>query len=110
MERRLEKRFSSGLEIQITEIDGAASATGTLLNVSESGICALLPDRLAVGALLKLDLADTVLYGQVAYSTEENGGFRTGVSVERVLVQASDLSSILAVLLDDAPVDRPIRS
>lgn len=106
MERRLDKRFPSGLEIRTTEIDGAGTATGTLLNVSESGICALLPTRLAEGVLLKLDLADTVLYGQVAYSTEENGAFRTGISVERVLVQASDLSSILTVLLDDAPVGR----
>src|ERR1051325_6533245 len=99
MERRFEARFPSDLPVVVTGLDTETdSVTGTLLDISESGICVLLREPKSPGSLVKLDFADTVLYGQIAYSNEENGTFRTGVSVERVLVQSSDLSNILESL------------
>jgi hypothetical protein len=111
MERRFDTRFPSDLQIRLTDVDNESeSATGTLLDISISGICVLLPVLKPAGVLVKLEFAETVLYGQIAYSHEENGSFRTGVAVERVLVRASDLSHILESLLEDAePRVVPIR-
>jgi len=103
MERRFDPRFPVDLEIGITDLNNSAEPViGTLINISESGICVFLPEYKAAGAMVKLDFADTVLYGQVAYAYEEEDRFRTGIAVERVLVRASDLTSILESLLGQA--------
>ena len=109
MDRRFDQRFPSDSQVVVTDIDSQSeSCTGTLLDMSVSGICVQLPVSKPSGTLVKLEFADTVLYGQVAYSQEENGsqekpgGFRTGVSVERVLFNASDLSNILESLIGEA--------
>lgn len=102
MDRRFDTRFPSDLQVRVTDLDNdAESATGTLLDISVSGICVLLPVQMAPGLLVQLDFAETVLYGQITYANEENGGFRTGFAVERVLVRSSDLTNILDSILDE---------
>jgi len=109
MDRRDETRFPSDLQIRVMGLDDGPEAEGTVVDMSTAGICAILPDALEIGSLVKLELADTVLYGQIAYANEEDGSFRTGISVERVLVQASDLSHIMKALLDDTQeMPRPL--
>lgn len=103
MDRRFDERFPTDLQVRVTQLDNEGESTcGTLLDMSLSGICVLLPVYLSAASLVKLDFADTVLYGHIAYANPENGAFRTGISVERVLVQASDLSNILDSLLEDS--------
>jgi len=102
MERRFDTRFPSDLQVRVTDLDhDAESSTGTLLDISVAGICVLLPVLKPAGSLVQLDFAETVLYGQIAYANEENGTFRTGITVERVLVRASDLSNILESVLEE---------
>jgi hypothetical protein len=109
MERRLESRHPSDLLLHVTALEeGAEPVSGALVNLSDSGVCALLSMRLPDACLVKLELADTVLYGQVVYCCEENGTFRTGISVERVLFQATDLAAILGALI--APHDEQARA
>ena len=108
MERRFDTRFPSDLQVRITDLDnGSGECDGTLINISESGICVLLETLKPAGSLVKLDFADTVLYGQVAYANEESGKYRTGIAVERVLVRASDLSNILESLLEQSESSVP---
>ena len=110
MDRRFDQRFPSDSQVVVTDIDSQTeSYTGTLLDMSVSGICVQLPVSKQAGTLVKLEFADTELYGQIAYSQEENGAFRTGVSVERVLFNASDLSNILESLIGESePVAAPV--
>lgn len=101
MERRFDTRFPADLRVHISDIEeNSVPIVGTLLNMSESGICVYLPEEKEPGALVKLEFADTELYGQIAYANEEDGSWRTGIAVERVLVQAADLSNILESLLE----------
>ena len=102
MERRYDDRFNSGLPVQVTGLDNAADpVSGILLDISVSGISTLLPVPMPTGSVVKLELAGTVLYGHIIYVTPQDLAFRTGVAVERVLVQSSDLSHILESVLDD---------
>jgi len=105
MERRFDTRFPSDLQVRVTDLDNeAVSAIGTLIDISVSGICVILPVLRPSGSLVKLDFAETMLYGQITYANEENGGFRTGIAVERVLVRSSDLTNILDSILDEPRV------
>ena len=102
MERRYDDRFNSGLPVQVTGLDNTADpVSGILLDISVSGISTLLPVPMPTGSVVKLELAGTVLYGHIIYVTPQDLAFRTGVAVERVLVQSSDLSHILESVLDD---------
>jgi len=71
------------------------------VNLSESGICALMDTQVAQGSLVKIQIANTVVYGQATHATEENGKFRTGFTVEQVLLRTSDLTTILRALLSE---------
>ena len=108
MERRFDARFPSDLRVRITDLEGGTGEMeGTLLNISESGICVCLQAPKPTDSLVKLEFADTVLYGQIAYCHEEDGKYRTGIAVERVLVRASDLTNILESLLEHAESSVP---
>lgn len=111
MDRRFDTRFPSDLQVRITDVENdSVTMTGTLLDLSVSGLCVLLPEHKTEGTVVKLDFAGTELYGYIAYSNEEDGRFRTGIAVERVLVQASDLSNILEnILADTEPRVAPTR-
>ena len=74
---------------------------GVLVNLSESGICALMEARVAEGSLVKIQIGNTVVYGQATHASEENGKFRTGFTVEHVLLRTSDLTTILQALLNE---------
>lgn len=103
MERRNDTRFRAGSPVHVRTLESAPhTLAGTLVDISASGVCTLLPERLRSGSLVELKLADTVLYGQIAYANEERAGFRTGIGVEPVLLATSDLTQIMRVLLEDA--------
>ncbi len=104
MDRRNESRFPSALVTRVTELDGnAAPLTGELIDISESGVSVLLAAQLPSGALVRIDIADTQVYGQICYTNPEAGAYRTGIAVERILLGSSDLSSILRAVLERPP-------
>jgi hypothetical protein len=70
-------------------------AVGTLVDISESGICALLPTSLPAGTLVRVDILEVSLYGEIVYSQPETAHFRTGIFVEHVLLETSNVSRIV---------------
>lgn len=77
------------------------SVQGRLEDISESGMCLILPCELAPEELVRLETADCTLFGHVIYSTFARDAFRTGVEVERVLLGTTDLSDLLRTALQD---------
>ncbi len=101
MDRRYDNRFNSGLPVQVSGLDDTSEPTsGVLLDISVSGICTLLPLPLPSGSVVKLNLAGTILFGHIIHVAPQDDAFRTGIAVERVLVQSSDLAHILESVLD----------
>ena len=109
MERREKPRFPANLSVRVTDLDAPESFEGGVADISESGLCALLPRHLMAGSTVKLELEDAVLYGHVTYAFGIEGTFRTGIAVESVLLGNSDLSKILKALLESesTPEFRP---
>jgi hypothetical protein len=104
MEQRLEERYQTNLAVTVTDIAAPDRvASGQIVNVSQSGICACLSMRLAVGAAVKVQIEDCKLFGHVTYCDEEPA-FRTGIEIVRVLIGESDLSRLVnAILAETMP-------
>jgi PilZ domain len=131
MEKRLYYRESVAFQVRVTAMaNPEISASGESLDISESGIGVCLPLQLAAGSLVQLEIADSVLYGFIAYSrewsplsepsfarnkswiggSESNGGaelaperplFRTGIEVVEVLIGTSGLSRLLKESIEE---------
>ena len=102
MDRRFKDRYQTNMDVTVTDIETPDQiATGQILNISESGICADLSLRFTVGACVKARVGDHTLFGHIAYS-DGTDTFRTGIEVAQVLVGESDLSRLIrAVRIED---------
>jgi PilZ domain len=58
--------------VSVTEVeDPDLSASGQVVDISESGIGVYLPLQFMPGSAVRLNINDSVLYGFVTYSTPE---------------------------------------
>ena len=89
--------------VSVTEVeDPDLSASGQVVDISESGIGVYLPLQFMPGSAVRLNINDSVLYGFVAHSTPERSYFRTGIEVVQVLIGGSGLSQLLKSTLEEA--------
>jgi hypothetical protein len=105
MDKRLHERYGTVADVTVTDIvNPERVATGQIVNVSESGVCAHLSRRFAPGTMIKAQLADGVLFGHVIYSHKERP-FQTGIEVVRVLIGESDLARLVKSVIqaENAP-------
>lgn len=102
MDRRLESRFESNLEVSVTDLARPGRCVAGLLHdISNSGVCVLTPIPLEAGDPVRLEIRDASFFGIVTYSRAEESSWRSGVAVQRVLLGGSDLSRLLEALLAD---------
>lgn len=85
---------------------------GFVANVSRRGVCVMLPITLPTGQAIRMQIAQTVLFGDVVHSHSEGGYVRTGIAV-RWPVKGPGTSELLRAMLveppqsDPAALDRP---
>ena len=102
MDRRFDERYPTSLAAQITMIENQElSASGHVSDISKSGVCLRIPLQLSPGDLVRLEMAESILYGRVAYSALEGTLFRTGIEVYRVVLGGTNLSDILRGILKE---------
>jgi len=107
MDRRLEKRFQTNLAAIVTDIAAPDRVvSGRIVNVSQSGICAALSMRLAVGVTVKVQIEDCMLFGHIIYCDEEPP-FRAGIEIVQVLIGESDLSRLVNAILAETMPNTP---
>lgn len=115
-ERRLDERYQANLDVTVTDIAAPERvASGQIVDISQSGVCVNLSSRFALGAIVKAQLADCVLFGHVIDCSQidstHSQSFRTGVEVVRVLIGESDLARLVnAILAEKMPATPGIRS
>ena len=83
MDRRLHNRALADLDVEVVRIKNKdQSIAGRLADISESGMCLILPCELVAEEVVRLEAADCTLFGHVVYSTWTRNAFRTGVEVQ----------------------------
>jgi hypothetical protein len=106
VDRRNHERHLADFQVRVSEVDTPDfSASGQIVDISESGIGVYLPLQFTPGRAVRLNINDSVLYGFVAHSTPERSYFRTGIEVVQVLIGGSDPSQLLKATLEEAMPD-----
>lgn len=95
MDRRFHERFSTDLPVVLTQLDNDLQITGQLEDISDSGICSLVPASLEPGAIVKLEILGLTLYGHIVYSSPDGGTFRMGIFVEPALLDSSNITELI---------------
>lgn len=109
MERRKDLRFPVQFPVEFTILGGDEAMgrrAGLVRDISEGGVRIGTAGHVAPGSFVRMDLEDSVLFGEVKYCCPFVGGYLTGLYVEKVLLGASDLSRLLAAVLKGAVPDR----
>lgn len=103
MDRRLHNRALADLDVEVVRLRKQEQGfSGRLEDMSEAGMCLILPCELIPDELVRLEAADSTLYGHVVYSTFKRGAYRTGVELERVLLGGTDLAELLRAAVEDS--------
>jgi PilZ domain len=101
MDRRYSQRIPAHLPVRLTVLEGGEATRGTLLDLSESGVSALLPAAAEPGALVRLEILGLVFFGQVAHCRPDDDEYRVGIFVEAALLDSSNLSELVDSFLID---------
>ncbi len=105
MERRLDERYYTDLDVIVTDVDAPDRVTtGRIFDISRSGIRADLPLRYAPGTSIRAQVGPNTLFGHVVYCDDYENFFRTGIEVAHVLVGESDLSKLVRAVQAASPV------
>lgn len=103
MDRRRFPRYPTNLEVTVIEFARpAASSSGIITDISEGGVRIQLEQYIAPGALIRLDLVDSMFWGHVVHARAEPGGYSMGIEVEKVLMGGSDISRLLQRVLEES--------
>jgi hypothetical protein len=73
---------------------------GIAVDLSGRGLRILLPDPVDPGDALKVELADTLLLGEVCYCSPQDYGFIVGLQIDQVLSGLADLARLNRALFD----------
>ena len=91
-------------EFEARVVAGGRSALGRVADIDESGLVLTLPVEFQPGEVIEIEMADSVVYGQVVDTFPRNSGFRSTIEVRRVALGKTELSRILRrVLLESMP-------
>jgi hypothetical protein len=104
MDRRIDQRFPANLSVRVTDLARRRHFTGTLDDISKSGLGIISESVCAADSIVKLEVADCFLFGHVVYCKGEAPAFRLRVELVRVLIGGTDLADLLnAVLVEALP-------
>ena len=104
----MDQRHVIDMEVYVTRLTHPAwSGHGHVADISNSGVCIKTPFELAAGDIVRLEMADSNLFGFVVHASPEGDAFRAGIEIQRVLIGGTDLSRILQTALRQALPDVP---
>ena len=104
MERRYDTRIPIDLPVKYAILGSDYDRlAGHVRDVSEGGLRMTTDIVLNVGAFLRIQLEDCVLFGEVKYCCPWMGGYVSGCYVERVLLGDSEISRLISVTLQEVP-------
>ncbi len=107
MERRRELRVTSEEPVRITVLGAHEKRMqGRAVDISGQGVRILVPEPIAAGAAVKIELDDSLILGEVCYLQPDGRWFLAGIEIDQVLAGLGELARLNGILLDDG-ADRP---
>jgi hypothetical protein len=104
MDRRDVKRYPLEFPVEFVILGGdKVRHEGELRDVSEEGLRLTTNAALETGSFLKIEIEDSVFFGEVKYSNPWMDGCIAGLYIERVLMGKSDLSRLVALARQHSP-------
>jgi hypothetical protein len=86
MERRKYRRFKTDERATITLLDPSARVlVGKLRDFSERGFRVEISEELRVGTLVKIELVEALLFGEVIHLQSQEAGFVAGFEIEEMI-------------------------
>jgi hypothetical protein len=100
MESRQQPRFEIHQEITLTLLGEVETVLpGKVVKVSGTGMCLLSSQALVPGAALKIEMADTLVLGEVIYCRPQGAGYQMGIALDQALYHTRDLATLAQRLL-----------
>ena len=91
-DRRLSPRRQLSQSAVVSLLGTSRLLHGEVRDLSEGGTQLWLDEPLSVGSLVKIEYADKLLQGEVAYCRQEQDGWLLGIRVEHALSGVTDLN------------------
>lgn len=103
MNLRSQPRLQADEVVQVTVLgDREIPLEGRVANYSCYGIRLLIPERVAIGAAVKVEWSNTLLLGEVCYCQPCKGEFAIGMSLEHAIYNTLELARLAQRLLDES--------
>lgn len=104
MELRSDTRLHATLiPVQVAGLEALRfESPARILDVSHRGMRLGVSESVPVGSLLRVELEDSIIFGEVRYCENRETWFAIGLYVEEILIGTSPLSRLVASLLEDA--------
>src|SRR5690348_10609843 len=110
MESRQEARFEVDQEVTVTLLgDVETTVAGKIVNVSGTGLCVRSNEAISPGTPLKIELADTLVLGEVIYCRPQEEFYCSGISLGQALYHTRQLAALAQRLLGRDIRDRGLR-
>ena len=110
MERRAENRIPWNCPVRITLLGGPPQyIDATLVNVSGRGARLKLDRPLECDSLIRIDLENGLLLGEVCYCATDGDGYGVGVQLEHSLLNLAAVTRMRNRALGEDDVHEPIR-
>jgi hypothetical protein len=104
MERRREPRFDVDQEARVTLLgDEQVCLDARVVNMSGRGMSLLLDRPVAVNSLVRIDLKDAMLLGEVCYSVQQGERHAIGVNLEEVISNFTELARLAEAVREQVP-------
>lgn len=94
-------------EVRLTASGTKRSAIGRSEIIDSSGIVVLLPLELKAGDAVKLEIADSLIHGQIFQVQPQSSSFETAIQVRQVNLGGTEIARILQRILLDVLPDVP---
>lgn len=111
MERRAETRIPWNRPVRVTLLGGPPQHfDATLVNVSGRGARLRLDQPLACDSIIRIDLENGMLLGEVCYCATDGDGFGVGVELEHSLLNLAEVTRMRNRVLEEDSVPEPAQS
>jgi hypothetical protein len=111
MERRAETRIPSNCPVRITLLGGPPQHfDATLVNVSGRGARLKMDRPLECDSIIRIDLENGLLLGEVCYCASDGDGYGVGVQLEHSLLNLAEVTRMRNRVLEEDNVPEPTRT